>query len=53
MLDTPEVALGRAVSTEPLQERCAVRMLAFLLKLPILTSQVQVLSAETPETLFR
>ena len=53
MLDTPEVALGRAVSTEPLQERCAVPVLAVLLKLPILTSQVQVLSAETPEILFR
>ena len=52
MLDTPEAVHGRA-ATARFQERRAVRMLAFLLKLPILTSQVQVLSAETPETLFR
>ena len=53
MMDTPEAALGRAASTEPFQERYAAQMLAPLLKLPTLTSPVQVLSAETPETLFR
>ena len=53
MLGTPEVALGRVASTEPLQERYAVPVLAVLLKLPILTSPVLVLSAEIPETLFR
>ena len=53
MMDTPEAVHGRAVPTEPLQERYAAQMLALLLKLPILTSQVQVLSLETPETLFR
>ena len=53
MLGTPEAALGRAASTEPLQVVNAVPVLAFLLKLPILTSPVQVLSAETLELLFR
>jgi len=53
MLGTPEAALGRAASTEPFQERYAAQILAVLLKLPILTSPMQVLSAETLETLFR
>ena len=53
MMDTPEAALGRAASTEPFQERYAAQMLAPLLKLLILTSPVQVLSAGTLELLFR
>jgi hypothetical protein len=52
MLGTPEAALGRAASTEPFQERYAVPVLAVLLKLPILTSPVQVLSAGTLELLL-
>ena len=53
MLGTPEAALGRAASTEPLQVVNALSILAVLLKLPILTSPMQVLSAGTLELLFR
>ena len=52
MLDTPEVVHGRA-ATAPLQAQNALQILALLLKLPILTSPVLVLSAETLELLFR
>jgi hypothetical protein len=53
MMGTPEAVHGRAVPTEPLQAQNALQILALLLKLPILTSPVQVLSAETLELLFR
>jgi hypothetical protein len=52
MLGTPEAALGRAASTEPFQAQNALQILAVLLKLPILTSPVQVLSAGTLELLL-
>jgi hypothetical protein len=52
MLDTPEVVHGRAAAA-PFQAQNALQILAVLLKLPILTSPVQVLSAGTLELLFR